>query len=114
MNLVERRFGATGFKLPLWGCRQIEIWYCPKGCEIPDHTHPSIVSRLVFLAGRMVWRRDGKMKECRWWHALRSFAVPAKCVHGATTTGRFGLFLNFERWDSSVTKTSAAENLTLA
>jgi hypothetical protein len=111
MPLFEHRFGCTGLKIPLPGRWQAELWLAPSGCEIPDHTHPHIQSHLMFLAGAMVWRMAGRMKRCGWRETFRVFRVPPGCIHGATTLGRFGLFLNVERWTGP--KSSAARDLIL-
>jgi hypothetical protein len=66
----------------------------------------------VFLGGGMVWRMAGRVKWCGWREMGRLFQVPSGCQHGATTHGRFGLFLNLERWTGP--KTSAAHDLILS
>lgn len=113
-SFIRRRFGCTGLRLRLWKRTQVELWYAPRGTVIPPHTHPHIVSRLTFLLGRMRWRAGDRESEFGVLDCGRTFAVPPDCVHGATTTGRFGLFLNFERWVPGVPMTSAAEDLQLA
>ena len=102
---LQRRFGCTGLRIPLPGAWQVELWWCPKGSEITPHVHPSIDSTLVFLGGRMRWRRGSQRREFTARDMFRAFRVPRDCVHSAQTTGRFGLFLNLERWTGP--KTSA-------
>ena len=108
---LQRRFGCTGLRIPLPGPWQVELWLAPRGAVIPPHTHPHIVSRLVFLAGRMGWQRGAVSREFNWRDFGRSFLVPPDCVHGAVTLGAFGLFLNLEHWLPGAAKTSAAVDL---
>lgn len=111
--LIKRRFNCTGLRIPLNRSTQVELWFAPRGAVIPPHTHPHIVSRLMFLAGRMSWQRGNVCREFNWRDTFRHFLVPPDCVHGAVVLGWFGLFLNFERWLPGTDMTSAAVDLQL-
>ena len=128
MSLINRRFNCTGLRIPLPGPWQLELWWCPRGAVIPMHRHPHVESVLVFLGGRMLWKRVEEYicqsmagpykfplessRRFGFGDVFRWFRVPANESHGATVIGRFGLFANLERWTGP--KTSAAQDLELA
>jgi hypothetical protein len=89
---------CRGFKLFRFGRYQAELWYCPAGEIIPRHTHPNIASRIMFLAGKMVFERDWNYLFLDWTQALRTFKVEPSQPHSARVLGKFGLFINFETW----------------
>ncbi len=119
-----RCFDCTGLRLPLPGPWQAELWWCPKGSVIPEHTHAAFDSRLVFLGGDMEWSLGNwgrgfygagvacRKKRLTWRNLFKTIRVGRFQPHGARTLGRFGLFLNLERWTGP--KTSAAHDLELA
>lgn len=72
------------------------------------HTHEHMDSRIIFVAGRMVFRKEARAILLNYRHTFRSFRILAKQLHGAVVTGRFGIFINLELWDA--TPTSAAHD----
>lgn len=108
---------CRGFRLFKFGCHQAELWICPKGEVIPTHTHPNVVSRIVGLFGRMRWTVGDRTRnitgcfrrrETNGRLALAAMKVGAETPHGATITGRLGIFLNLEQWINGTSPTSAA------
>lgn len=121
-RFFQQRFGCYGLTLPLGRRTQVELWFAPRDSVIPMHTHPHIESHLMFLGGAMTWElswphddfcRVEHRKRMGWRQLFRSFRVAPNCRHGALTTGRFGLFANFERWLPGAPMTSAAVDLEL-
>lgn len=78
------------------------------GENLPVHAHPNMESRIVFLGGRMLFTRDARTIPLGFTKILRSFVVKAGQAHGAIVTGRFGMFLNLEKW--LIKPTSAAHD----
>lgn len=101
--LCHRHNGCIGFILFRAGKRQCELWYCRHGEEIEPHVHQKIDSTLVILGGGMDGRIGGRRGIVGWQDFLRRFHIPAGTVHSAKITGRFCLFLNFERWTGNPT-----------
>lgn len=91
-------FGVRLFRV---GRFQAELWLCPRGEKIPEHAHDKMDSRITFLGGAMIFTRDKKSIPLDWRRIGRSFKVRAGQAHGAEVTGRFGLFLNLERWTTA-------------
>ena len=96
--MITRFQRCLGVRLLRLGRWQVELWLCPRGEVIPPHTHQYFDGRLVFLAGSMLWTLAGQTREVGWRDVLRCWRVPAGTNHGATVTGRFGVFLNIEQW----------------
>lgn len=98
MKMMHRHNGCICFTLFRFGTRQLELVWCPKGEEIEAHVHHQIHSTLIIIGGEMegwIGERHGKTG---WYDFLRRFSIPAGTVHRAKVTGRFCLFMNFERW----------------
>lgn len=93
--------GVRLFRLGSW---QAEVWYCPAGEVIPPHHHEHIDSRIVYLAGQMIFVRDSAVKlMSRWRDRFKFLRVRPNQLHYAAVTGRFGLFLNLEHWTGKPT-----------
>ena len=116
--MIQHIFKCTGFTIPLPGRYQLEIWWCPRGAEIPVHVHLNVSSWIWMVAGRMRWIVNHKEREVsgplrhrnsNHHLALSAYKVPPRMPHGATVTGLFGLFINFERWNGP--KASAATDI---
>jgi hypothetical protein len=67
------------------------------------HWHADFSGRLVFLGGRMRWRVADRSRLLTWRDLGRNWRVDHHVLHGAEVIGRFGLFLNLERWTSEPT-----------
>ncbi len=76
------------------------------------HAHARMASRIMFIAGKMVFRKDDRAIDLGAAQTFRSFPIAAGQLHGATVTGRFGIFLNLETWNSI--PTSAAHDFVRA
>ncbi len=113
--MIHRHNGCIAITLFRFGRRQLELVYCPAGEVIEPHVHQHIDSTLVMLGGEikggiapfldglaMDWDhwRHGKTG---WYDFGRRFKIPAGTLHYAKVTGRFCLFLNYEKWDSKPT-----------
>ena len=109
MGLFLQFERARGVRLWRRGHSQAELWYCPRGYTIPEHVHDEMASRITFLGGRMLFRRDDRTLHLDWRRLFRTFTVARGQRHGATVTGRFGLFLNHETW-LTTTPTSASHD----
>jgi hypothetical protein len=104
--MIERFGKAIGFRFPLWGNGQIELWCCPRGTVVPPHIHLTIDSFIIYLFGRMrvtvgnttrdvcgPFRRRESTGKFTW--AVRY--IPAGARHCAEVLGSFAVFLNVER-----------------
>jgi len=117
---MTKAFGCTGLKIPLPGRWQLEFWYCPGGAEIPLHVHERVAGWIWLLAGKMKWQVNDRVREVKGLFrrrqtngdlALSAQKIDRGVVHGGEVTGRFGLFVNVERWIGQ--KKSAADDLVL-
>lgn len=104
--MIERFGRVLGIKLFRIGNRQAELWFCPRGEAIPMHIHKHIISKIVFLGGRMRWAGMGRIKELGFRNIFKSWTIPANDSHGAVVTGKFGIFLNWEIWDGKISSAS--------
>jgi len=112
MKWMHRHNGCIGFTLFRFGRKQLELWYAPKGEEIEPHIHKKIDSTLIILGGEMEGNIAGHKGKTGWYDFLRRFKIPAGTVHSAKVTGRFCLFLNYEKWTGK--PSSAAKDFTAA
>lgn len=76
------------------------------------HTHEHMISRIIFLGGKMVFYKGLGARDLSWRRLFRSFTIAKGQTHGAIALPPFGLFLNFETWDRE--PTSAAHDLILS
>lgn len=98
--------GLKLFRFRKW---QVELWWCPRGEQLPTHSHPSMESRILFLAGSMIFTREEQTIILGAWDIFRNFRIKAGQNHSAEVVGPFGLFLNIETWTTE--PTSAAHDL---
>lgn len=98
MKWMHRHNGCIGLTLFRFGRKQLEVWYAPKGEEIEPHVHKKIDSTLIILGGEMEGNIDGRIGKTGWYDFLRRFNIPSGTIHSAKVTGRFCLFLNYEKW----------------
>lgn len=106
--MITRFHRCVGFRLLRLLRWQVELWCCPAGEIIPPHVHSQFDGRLVFLGGSMRWTLGDRVRDLSWSDFGKSWSVPVGTVHGARVLGRFGIFLNIERWSGE--PTSAAED----
>lgn len=105
---IQRKHGCIGIRLLRVGRRQIEVWFCPRGVTIPDHTHSDIDVTLVMLGGRMQGKIGDRQGPVGWNDLFRRFEIMAGTVHSAVVTGAFCIFASFETWRKGAAVTSAA------
>ncbi len=107
--MIHRHNGCIAITLFRFGRRQLELVYCPAGEVIEPHVHQHVDSTLVMLGGEIeggiIFSPFGGWKIGRtgWYDFGRRFDIPAGVYHYAKVTGRFCLFLNYEKWDSKPT-----------
>lgn len=115
--MIERFGNAIGLRVPFFGGRQIELWYCPRGTKIPPHIHEKIDSFIIYLVGRMrvtvehttrdvcgPFRRRESTGKLIW--AVKY--IPAGVRHCAEVLGSFAVFINVEKCHG--TRTSASHD----
>jgi hypothetical protein len=110
MNIINKHSGCTAIVLFRLGSRQLELVWCPGGAIIENHVHANIDGTMIFLAGELHGNIAGNYGKTGWYDFGRRFSVPHGTVHGAKITGRFCLFLNWEKWTGK--PTSAAIDFT--
>ena len=108
---IERKYGCIGLIIPLWSCRQIELWCCPPTTNIPLHIHPGIDSMIIHVWGRVEVTKEKKTLRLPLFTLFRSFSIPSLIAHGFRNFNGWFVFINIEKWHKNVTKTSAADNL---
>jgi hypothetical protein len=107
MSLINRHNGCIAITLFKFGNKQLELVYCPKGEVIEPHVHEHIDGTMIMLGGEAFGTIGDQSGFTGWYDIGRRFKVPRNCSHHATVTGRFFLFLNYEKWTGQ-TPTSAA------
>lgn len=95
--------GFTGITLFRQGKYQVQMWLCPPGSEIPDHSHPGVDIVQVYLSGQVFLRLNGKpivTPELCATERLNGKAIRVRdCdTHGATIGSQGGAFLTIEEW----------------
>lgn len=106
--MIIRFQKIRGIRLFRWGKTQAELWLAPGGETLPMHTHTHCSSRIIYLLGKMTFWFGPHSCDLSMRSFLKNFVIPAGAPHGGQVTGRFVLFINFERWNS--TPTSAAHD----
>lgn len=106
--MITRFQRSIGIKLFRFGKTQAELWFCPKGEQLPNHKHEKMRSRIMFVGGGMLFTRDDKTITLGIRQTFRTFKVAAGQAHSAVVTGLCGIFLNCETWTEQ--PTSAAHD----
>lgn len=117
MAIFNKHEGCRGITLFKLGARRVELWFCPAGYAIEEHSHPKEDIELMYLFGdtlffrrnlakpekveweRMTWKRFGAKFSVRYFHS-----------HWFTV-GRLPLvFLNFQKFREGFKPESAAKD----
>lgn len=105
-----------GLTLYRRGQLQVQIWLCPPGSEIPDHSHPNVDQIQIYVCGDMLFRINGKITfqstdgdaSVPVWGSPIPNAhgamgrVNSTDTHGATIGPAGGSFLNIQLWKNGV------------
>jgi len=113
MSLINKHENCIGLTLFKWNQRRIEIWFCPSGYQIEEHSHPSEDVELVYIFGNTIFFRrnllNGKYEEGKP-KFLQKFTVMHFHSHGFTV-GRLPLiFINFQKFLNGYKPMSAAKD----
>lgn len=119
MGLFRTYDSCKGVLLYKFGQYTAELWYCPAGYKIPEHSHPNEEIELMFLFGNTVFYRRPSTAETeqsfipKWKHIFCCFGVPAGWSH-RFSVGRLPLlFINFAKWKAGIIPTSASVDFTI-
>ena len=110
-NKHETCFGITLFRLGRW---RSELWFCPRGYVIKEHTHPTEEVELIYLFGNAVFHRRNLITK-----KLDSAAVSQKNIgrrftiryfhsHWFEVSDRMLVFMNIQRFHPGCSVVSAA------
>lgn len=119
MSIFRKYDTCRGILLFKWGQLTVELWYCPAGYVIPEHSHLDEDIELVYLMGQSTFYRRqsfGAEEESfkpRWKHFLKSFTIHRGWSHRFDVGLVPLLFLNVARWRSGVKPTSASVDFKL-
>jgi hypothetical protein len=118
--MLKRYERCIGLSFPAIGRFKIEIWFCPPGYTIREHTHPNEDIKLILLFGHQVKfhrRKKGESDNCsfmaRFRHIGRVFTINAGDAHFFEVSKWPLVFMNVEKWKDGVTPTSASDDLHL-
>lgn len=111
-TFINRHERCVGIRLWKSSRRFIQLWFCPSGYEIQQHSHPDEEIELRYLFGKSIfYRLKGKNVESfrpRWYHFGRSFTIPAGVVHWFKVSTWPLVFINSATFPKGVTPRSAA------
>lgn len=113
MSIFRKYETCRGLLLFRWKQYTAELWYCPSGYKIVEHSHPKEQIELMYLFGSTIfYRRDTSGIEesykPKWCHVFRKFTVPAGWSHRFDVSTLPLVFINFAKWEQGSTPTSAA------
>jgi len=120
MSIINRHECCWGLTLWKWKQLRVELWYCPSGYEIKEHSHPKENVELMYLFGSTTFYRRvlvaGKKTEKVEWAIMskkffgKTFSV--KCFHSHWfTVGKWPLiFINIQRFLPGYKPESAAKD----
>lgn len=119
MAIINRHEKCVGFTIFKYGQLRVEVWYCPSGYQIAEHSHPHEDIELMYIFGSTAfYRRDlntGNVEraDVGWRYWLHKFSVKAFHSHWFSV-GRWPLiFINFQRFKKGYTPVSAARDFKL-
>lgn len=120
MSIFRKHEVCRGLLLYKIGRYTAELWFCPSGYEIKEHSHPQEDIELMFLFGNTTFFRRQKvgMQEepfrPLWKHVGKCSTVPAGWSHRFEVGKWPLLFINFAKWKSGVEPTSASVDFELS
>lgn len=120
MGLFRRHESCVGLLLFKWNQKTAELWYCPKGYIIAEHSHPDEDIELMYLMGSTSFYRRrpfgfklaDSITPC-WWNIFKRFTVPAGWSHWFVVGKLPLIFINFATWRDGVKPTSASVDFKL-
>lgn len=108
--------GVHGAVLYREGDKQVQLFICAPGTEIPDHCHPNVDSYEVAMWG-MEFRHRGHVlmpfsKQEDWPFQRNGYVIRVlpSDRHGATAGPDGGCFLSIQHWRNGIQPTSVAED----
>ena len=120
MAILNRYDSCRGLTLFKWGQLRVEVWYCPAGYTIIEHSHPSEDVELMYVFGSTTFYRrdirDDKVEsvKCGIKYLFRKFSVRFFHSHWFSV-GRLPLiFINFQRFLPGNKPVSAAIDFKIA
>jgi len=119
MSLVHRYEQCIGIPLFKSKRRYVEIWYCPRGYKIKEHSHPNERIELMYIFGKTTFfRREKKdQKEQsftpKWYHCFRTFSVPYGFLHRFEVSNLPLIFINFSKFFPGYEPVSASVDFEL-
>lgn len=114
--IINRHEDCVGITLFKWGQRRIELWFCPSGYKIEEHSHPQEDVELMFLYGNTLFCRqktDGKTPVESYYAQFpgdfgRVFTVKHDDSHWFNVGNKPLIFLNFQTFLKGYQPVSAA------
>jgi len=111
-GLVDRYESCVGIRLYKSSLRFLQLWICPAGYEIIEHSNPKEHIELMFLSGETVfYRRRLKALEPLSVEPKKmgqTFSVPPGYYHWFKVGTRPLIFINFARFINGEKPQSAA------
>lgn len=112
-KLVDKHEGCVGLRLFKWGQRSVQLWYCPKGYTIEKHSHDLQDIELAFIYGQAWFYKlqhniVKSAKVAGLGNPFKTFSIPAGTVHWFSVSSRSLWFVNYARWKTGYTPTSAS------
>ena len=119
MSLFHKYESCIGIPLFKSKCRYVELWYCPKGYVIKEHSHPNEHIELMYIFGKTIFYRrnpeteDEDILEPAWFQFMKCFTVPAGFFHYFKVSNLPLIFINFSRFLNNTKPTSASVDFKL-
>ena len=102
--MIHRYESCIGIPLFKSKHHYVEIWYCPVGYKIKEHSHPNEYVELMYIFGRTTFYRRKEPYELeqsfrpKWYHIFRTFSVPFGFFHRFEVSNLPLIFINFSRF----------------
>ena len=111
MTLFNRHGPCVGIKL--WSDRKrfVQLWICPRGYTVKQHSHDDEEIELMYLFGRTTFFRVAESVQQftpKWYHVFRSFTVKPAQIHWFSVSSLPLIFINFATFLDGKKPTSAA------
>lgn len=102
--MIHRYEKCIGIPLFKSGRFYVEIWFCPRGYKIKEHSHPNETIELMYLFGKTTFFRREKTNQPeqsftpKWYHMFRTFSVPYGWFHRFEVSSMPLIFVNFSKF----------------
>lgn len=116
---IHRYESCIGFPLLKYKNRYIELWFCPRGYKIKEHSHPNEYIELMYIFGKTTFFRREKADQKEqsftptWKDMFRCFSVPFGFLHRFEVSNLPLIFINFSRFYHDCEPTSASVDFKL-